>query len=50
LLIQHTLEDLLDPKYNGFKIYAHNLSFFDGIFILKNLVAISNKIKNDYKN
>jgi hypothetical protein len=31
LLIQHRLEQLLNPVYNGFRIYAHNLSLFDGI-------------------
>jgi hypothetical protein len=44
LLIQHTLEQFLDPKYNGFKIYAHNLSLFDGIFILKILVELKNRM------
>jgi DNA polymerase type B, organellar and viral len=44
LKIQKFLISFLNPKYHGFKFYAHNLSLFDGIFILKNLVSISNKI------
>ena len=34
--------NLLKRKYNGYKIYAHNLSNFDGIFLLKILSNIDN--------
>jgi hypothetical protein len=45
LLIQHRLEQFLVPELNDFRIYAHNLSLFDVIFILKNLVELKNRMK-----
>jgi len=38
-------KELLNYKYSGYIIYAHNLSSFDGIFILNQLVKLSEKIK-----
>lgn len=38
------LRFLLKRKYNGYDIYAHNLSHFDIIFLLKDMA----KLKNDY--
>jgi hypothetical protein len=37
-----TINSLLKRKYNGYKIYVHNLSNFDGIFLLKILSSIDN--------
>jgi hypothetical protein len=37
-LIRNILEKFLTKEYNGYKIYAHNLSLFDSVFILKNLI------------
>lgn len=31
---------ILKPKYNGYKIYVHNLSNFDSIFLMKILVKL----------
>lgn len=36
------LKSLLIRKYDGFKIYAHNLAKFDIIFLLKYLVKLAN--------
>ena len=44
-MMQNFLIQFLTKKYHGFKFYAHNLSSFDGVFILNNLVQLSEKIK-----
>jgi hypothetical protein len=36
---------LLKPKYSGFKVYIHNFSYFDGIFIMKILTDLNILIK-----
>jgi DNA polymerase type B, organellar and viral len=36
------LKSILIRKYNGYKIYAHNLSKFDIIFLMKYLVKLGN--------
>jgi hypothetical protein len=38
------ITSLLQRKYNGYKIYVHNLSNFDGIFLLRILSNIDNFI------
>ncbi len=38
LMINTVIESLLKPKYSGFKVYSHNLSGFDGIFLYKYLM------------
>jgi hypothetical protein len=40
-MIMDCLNSILIRKYNGYKIYAHNLSKFDIIFLLKYLVKIA---------
>jgi hypothetical protein len=37
-MINCALNHLLNPIYHNYKIYVHNLSNFDGIFLLKKLV------------
>ena len=32
-------------KYNGYKVYLHNLSRFDGAYLLRILTGLSSKIK-----
>lgn len=32
-------------KYNRYKVYLHNFSSFDGVFLLKILSGLSNNIK-----
>jgi hypothetical protein len=41
-MLTFAIASLLKRKYNGYKIYVHNLSNFDGIFILKILSSIEN--------
>jgi len=40
-MILKALSFLLEPKYNKYKIYIHNLSNFDGIFLMKFLVKLT---------
>jgi hypothetical protein len=40
-MILHCLESILIRKYNGHKIYVHNLAKFDIIFLLKYLVKFA---------
>lgn len=37
-MVGASLLDLLNPAYNGYHVYLHNFSKFDGVFILKSLV------------
>jgi len=40
LMMEAVLKDLGIRKYDGYKIYLHNLGRFDGIFLLKILVNL----------
>jgi hypothetical protein len=42
LLIKSAIESLLLRKYNGYKVYLHNFSEFDGIFMLKIMANMKN--------
>ncbi len=44
-MVKTALKTLLIRKYHNYKIYVHNLSNFDGIFIFKLLMEISSNIK-----
>jgi DNA polymerase type B, organellar and viral len=35
----------MNKKYNNYCIYSHNLSDFDGVFLLKHLTSFVNKEK-----
>jgi hypothetical protein len=39
-LLKETILSLFNEKYHNFIIYIHNLSYFDGIFLLKSLSSI----------
>lgn len=39
-IIQSAVKSLLRSKYNGYKIYIHNLANFDGIFLMKVLIEL----------
>ena len=45
VMIQSALRIILSKKYNGYIIYAHNFSKFDGIFILKILTKLATTLK-----
>jgi DNA polymerase type B, organellar and viral len=42
LMILDCLKSILIRKYNGYKIYIHNMAKFDVIFLLKYLIKIAN--------
>lgn len=44
-LLEASLRYIMIRKYNGYKIYLHNFSKFDGVFMLKILSNLSTKIK-----
>ena len=44
-MVNSVLIYLIQPKYNNYKIYIHNLSNFDGIFLLKYIVKFVYKNK-----
>lgn len=39
------IKSLMQRKYNGYKVYLHNFSNFDGIFLFNILNELSNDIK-----
>ena len=41
-LLREAIKALMSNKYNNYKVYIHNLSRFDGIFLLKILATIEN--------
>ena len=43
------IDHLIRPKYMGFKVYIHNLSHFDGIFLIRILARFVNKHNLDMK-
>jgi hypothetical protein len=44
-LIEAALKSLMLRKYNGHKIYLHNFSYFDGIFMMKAITSIFPKVE-----
>jgi hypothetical protein len=44
-MLQSGIKSVMKKKYNGYLIFFHNLSYFDGIFIFKILTNLSNKIE-----
>lgn len=44
-IIAKAIKDIIRAKYNGWKVYLHNFSRFDSVFILNIIASISNKIK-----
>jgi len=47
-MFNSALNILLYPKYNGYKIYVHNLSNFDGIFLMKYFINLKYNNENVY--
>lgn len=43
-LLTASVKSLMQRKYNGYKVYLHNFSNFDGVFLLNILTGLSNKI------
>jgi hypothetical protein len=45
LLLKDSITFLLKPQYSGYKVYAHNFSYFDGIFLMKFLTEVDGVVK-----
>lgn len=44
-MIKITILSLMSRKYNGYRVYLHNFSGFDSVFILKILIQLSQDVK-----
>jgi hypothetical protein len=44
-LLENAIKSLMKKEYNGYKIYLHNFSYFDGIFLLSIITALSDDVK-----
>jgi DNA polymerase type B, organellar and viral len=44
-MLKDSINFLLKPKYSGYKVYAHNFSYFDGIFLMKFLTEVDGIVK-----
>jgi len=49
-MLEHTIKYLMSSKYHGYKIYIHNLSHFDGVFLLRILSKLNDDIKPTIRN
>jgi DNA polymerase type B, organellar and viral len=45
VMLKDSILFLLKPKYTGYKVYAHNFSYFDGIFLMKILTEMNGVVK-----
>lgn len=43
--MQAALKSFMLRKYHGYRLYLHNFSNFDSVFLLKNIVHLSNNVK-----
>jgi hypothetical protein len=44
-MMKASVEYLMKEKYNKHKVYLHNFSYFDSIFLLDTLINLSDKVK-----
>ena len=44
-MMEEAIISLMQRKYNGYAVYLHNFSKFDGVFLLRHLSNLSNNIK-----
>jgi hypothetical protein len=44
-MLTESIKFLMKRKYSGYKIYLHNFSHFDGIFLIRILSTLSDNIK-----
>lgn len=45
LMLEASINYLMKRKYHNYKVYLHNFSYFDGIFLIKILSNLSNNIR-----
>jgi hypothetical protein len=44
-MLEHSISYLMKRKYDKYKVYLHNFSYFDGVFLLRILSNLSNNIR-----
>jgi DNA polymerase type B, organellar and viral len=44
-LLENVVKSLMKKEYNGYKVFLHNFSYFDGIFLLSIITSLSNDVK-----
>jgi len=44
-LLENAIKSLMKKEYNGYKVYLHNFSYFDGIFLLTIITSLSDDVK-----
>jgi hypothetical protein len=44
-LLENAVKSLMKKEYNGFKVFLHNFSYFDGIFLLSIITSLSKDVK-----
>jgi hypothetical protein len=44
-LLENAVKSLMKKEYNGYKVFLHNFSYFDGIFLLSIITSLSNDVK-----
>lgn len=40
-MLENAIKSLMRKEYNGYKVYLHNFSYFDGIFLLSIITSLS---------
>jgi len=43
-MLNSSISYLMKRKYSGYKVYLHNFSYFDGIFLMRNLSSLANNL------
>ena len=49
-MMEKAITFLMQSKYHKYKIYVHNFSHFDGIFLLSKITSLSNKVLPIFRN
>ena len=44
-MLEYAIKSLMHRRYHGYKLFLHNFSYFDGIFLLRILSKLSDDIK-----
>ena len=44
-MLEYAIKSLMHRRYHGYKLFLHNFSYFDGMFLLRILSKLSDDIK-----
>jgi DNA polymerase type B, organellar and viral len=42
-MLNESMKYLMENKYNNYNVYLHNLSYFDGIYLIERLSSLTNE-------